>query len=334
MGGEAATLHRRGFLLGSALALAAPRLGAAQRTGKLPRVGYLFSFTPASGQHLWEACRQGLRELGYQEGKTIVVEPRWAEGHHERLAGLVADLLRREVDVIVAAATPAARATHAATKTVPIVIVAVADPVRAGLVGSLAQPGGNVTGLTLLTPELSGKRLELLAEVMAGNIPRVAVLTNPANLSHLVFLEETRAAAGRTDTEVHVLEARAEGDLERAIEAAASARATAMIVFDDPVLWSHRKRIVALVTRRRLPTVYGYREFVDEGGLIAYGPSRPDLYRRTATYVDKILKGAVPAGLPIERPTTFELVVNLPAARSLGIGVPPSLVLRADQVIE
>jgi putative ABC transport system substrate-binding protein len=326
-------MNRRHFLRGSLGLLATPVAAAAQPVGKVPRVGYLFSFTPSSGQHLWEACRQGMRELGYVEGQNVVLEPRWAD-RHDQLPGLVADLLRLKVDVLVAAATPANIAAKSATSTVPIVMVAVAEPIRAGLVASLARPGANVTGLTLLTPELSGKRLELLADVLAGKLPRVAVLTNPANLSHTVFLEETRVAAQRTGTELHTLTAKATEDFEPAFELAAKGRTSALIVFDDPVLWSHRKHIVMLAARRRFLVMYGYREFVDEGGLMSYGPSRPDLYRRTAAYVDKILKGANPAELPVERPTKFEFVINLKTARALNIAIPATLLVRADELIE
>ena len=260
------------------LALGMPLDAAGQATAKVPRVGYLFSFVPSQGEHLWEACRQGLRELGYVEGRSIALEPRWAGGHHERLPGLVAELVRLKVDVIVAAATPANLAAKTGAGTIPVVMVAVADPARVGLVASLARPGGNVTGLSLLTPELSGKRLELLLEILR-QAARVAVLINPDNRSH-------------------------------------------------------RKQGVALAAKARLAVSYGYSEFVDGGGLISYGPHRPDLYRRTAAYVDKILKGANPAELPIERPTRFELFVNLKTASSLGLTVPPSVLLRADRVIE
>ncbi|MGH7312023.1 MAG: ABC transporter substrate-binding protein, partial [Candidatus Rokuibacteriota bacterium] len=327
-------MDRREFLAGSLALLAMPRAAAAQHVTKLPRVGYLFSFTPSSGRHLWDACRQGMRDLGYVEGQSVILEPRWADGRHERLPSLVADLLRLKVDVIVAAATPANVAAKKATSTVPIVMVAVAEPVKAGLVASLARPGANVTGLTLLTPELSGKRLELLAEVLAGKVPRVAVLTNPANFSHTVFLEETRVAAQRTGTELQTLAAQTFEDLESSFETAAREQASALIVFDDPVLWSHRKHIVALAARRRFTVMYGYREFVDEGGLMSYGPSRPDLYRRTALYVDKILKGANPADLPVERPTKFEFIINLKTAKALSIAIPPALLVRADELIE
>jgi putative ABC transport system substrate-binding protein len=325
-------MRRRAFLAGLIAATARPRPAAAQPATKIPRVGYLFSFTPASGRHYWEACRHGLRELGYVEERTIRLEPRWANERHEALPALVADLLRAHVDVIVTAATPASQAARAATRTVPIVMVAVAEPVRAGLVESLARPGGNVTGLTLLTPELSGKRVELLVAVV-GALPRLAVLVNPGNFSHTVFLEETRTAAQATGSAVHPVEARTREELEPAL-AAARARADALIVFDDPVLWSHRAHVVDLAARRRLPVMYGYREFVDEGGLMSYGPSRPDLYRRTATYVDKILRGARPAELPVERPTRFELVVNLRAAAAIGVTMPPALLARADAIVQ
>jgi putative tryptophan/tyrosine transport system substrate-binding protein len=308
-------------------------LARAQTTTKVPRIGYLFSFAPAEGQHLWEACRLGLRDLGYVEGHNIVLEPRWADGRHERMPELVAELVRLKVDVIVAAATPANIAAKAGAGSIPIVMVAVSDPVRIGLVASLARPGGNMTGLSLLTPELSGKRLQLLMEIVRQS-PRVATLSNPANLSHAVFSEETQNAARQLQVQIQALKARNPDEIERAFEEAAREGANAMIVFDDPVIWGHRKHVVALARKTRIPVMYGYSEFVDEGGLISYGPNRPDLYRSTAAYVDKILKGAKPAELPIERPKKFELFVNLKTAKALGLTIPPSLLLRADRVIE
>jgi putative ABC transport system substrate-binding protein len=318
--------------VGTSLLVSPSRL-AAQLSRIGPKVGYLFSFTPASGRHLWEACRQGLRELGYVEGRNIVLEPRWGDGHHDRLPGLAAELVRQRVDVIVSAATPGSIAAKAATSSIPIVIVAVAEPVRAGLVTSLARPGGNVTGLSLLTPELSGKRLQLLAEALR-EVPRVAVLSNPENLSHVVFLEETRAAAERLGTHLQSLEARTSDEIHRVFQAGARTTPAALIVFDDPVLFSHRKLIVALAAQRRLPAMYGYSEFVDDGGMMSYGPDRIDLYRRTAGFVDKILKGAKPADLPIQQPTKFEFVINLDAAKGLGVELPQTLLLRADRVIK
>jgi putative ABC transport system substrate-binding protein len=240
-------------------------VAAAQQPRKVPRVGYVFSFTPAEGRHLWEACRQGLRELGYVEGQNIILEPRWAEGRYERHHDLVADLVRLNVDVMVVAGTPANFAVKAATNTIPIVFVAVADPVRVGLVASLARPGGNFTGLSLLTPELSGNRLELLMEAL-HKVSRVAVLRNPGNPSNAVFLEETQVAAGRLGIQLQPLEGRNPDEIEQAFEAARRGRARALVVFDDPVIYSYRTRVVVLAAKQRLPAMYGYREFVEDGG--------------------------------------------------------------------
>lgn len=325
-------MDRRRFVAAIGGALAAP-LARTQQPAKMPRIGYLFSFARLQGEHLWEACRQGLRELGYVEGRNVVLEPRWADGHHDRMPALVAELARLKVDVIVAAATPASLAAKAGAGTTPIVIVAVADPTRIGLVENLARPGGRVTGLSLLTPELSGKRLSMLVEV-SRQIRRVAVLNNPENSSHAVFLEETRNAAHGLRIQIHALNARNYGEVERAFQEAAKQGEQAFIVFDDPVFWGQRKQVVALAAQARLPVMYGYSEFVDEGGLISYGPHRPDLYRRTASYVDRILKGANPAELPIERPTRFELYVNVKTASTLGLAIPQSVLIRADRVIE
>ena len=304
-----------------------------QSRSNVPRVGYLFSLTESEGKHLWEAARQGLRELGYVEGRTIEVESRWAEGQYSRLAGLVKDLEGLKLDVLVAAATPTNIAVKAGSSTIPVVFVAVADPVRAGLISGFARPGGRFTGLSLLTPETSGKRLELLRE-MVPNLKQVAVLLNPANLANHVFVEETRAAAGLLGISLQLLEARNAADVEKAFVAAAAEQVGAMVVFDDPFIHSHRARIAALATAHRIPAVYGTREMAEEGGLIAYGPHRPDLYRRSAVYVDKILKGAKPADLPIEQPRRFELLINLKAAAALGLNVPTYMQQRADEVIE
>jgi len=328
------SMKRRAFVSAVGMSvLTAPLRLAAQPAQRIPRVGYLFSFTPAEGKHLWEACRQGLRELGYAEGKNIVLEPRWGDGRHERLPELAADLVRLKVDVIVSAATPASRAAKAATSSIPIVIVAVGEPVKTGLIASLARPGGNVTGLSLLTTELSGKRLELLGQVVRS-MHRVAVLMNPDNPVHAVFLEETRVATQKLGVQLQPLEARNPKDIEHVLDAAPRERAAGLIVFDDPVLWSHRRQIVGLAAKRRFPAMYGYREFVDDGGLMSYGPDRIDHYRRTAIYVDKILKGAKPADLPVEQPTKFELVINQKTAKALGLTIPQSLRLQASQLVE
>jgi len=318
-------------LLGGSFAAAA--LPALAQQSKLPRVGYLFSFVPSQGKHLWEACRQGLRELGYVEGKNIVLEPRWADGHHERLPAMVAELVKLKVDVIVAAATPANLAAKAGAGSIPVVMVAVGDPLQIGLVASLNRPGGTITGLTLLTPDLSGKRLQLVLDVL-GRASRVALLVNPENRSHEVFLAETRAAAGTLGVQLQTREARNTVEIERALDFSGEARPDAAIVFDDPVLWSFRKQIVSQFSRAKLPAVYGYSEFVDDGGLMSLGPDRIDHYRRTARYVDRILKGDRPAEMPVERPTKFELVINAKTARAQGLTLSQTLLLRADRVIE
>ena len=326
-------MQRREFitLLGGIAAL--PMAAHAQQQRRVPKVGYLFSFTQAEGRHHWEACRQGLRDLGYVEGQSIILEPRWADGRHERLPALAADLVGRNVDVIVSAATPASLAAKAATSTIPIVIVAVGEPVKTGLVVSLARPGGNVTGLSLLTSDLSGKRLQLLLEILR-NVSRVALLINPKNPISAIFLEETQDASRKLGIELQQLEARSPQEIERTFDRAASERSGALIVFDDPVLWSYRAQIVALAAAQKIPAMYGYKDFVDDGGLISYGPDRPDQYRRTATFVDKLLKGAKPADLPVEQPTKFELVINLKTAKALGLDVSLQLQQRADELIE
>jgi len=327
-------VKRREFIavLGGAMT-AWPLAAIAQQQSTIPKVGYLFSFTPSEDAGLWEACRQGLRELGYIEGRNISIEARWADGSHKRLPDLVGDLLSRKVDVLVAAATPASLAAKAATSTIPIVIVAVGDPVRVGLVASLARPGGNVTGLSLLTPELSGRRLQMITE-MLPQLTRVGVLANPDNLSYALFLEETMNAAQQIGAQIQPLHARNPDQIEQAFQSATKSNLQALVVFDDPVIWGHRKQLVTLAAKTSLPVMYGYSEFVSEGGLISYGPHRPNMYRRTAVYVDKILKGTKPADLAVEQPTKFELVINLKTAKALGVTVPPSLLTRADDVIE
>jgi putative ABC transport system substrate-binding protein len=326
-------MRRREFLTAlGGIALSCP-IEAHAKKPKTPRVGYLFSFNEREGQPLWDACRQGLRELGYIEGRNIVLEPRWAEGRHEQLPALANDLVGRNVNVIVAAATPASLAAKAASNTIPIVIVAVGEPVKTGLVASLARPGGNVTGLSLLTLDLSGKRLELLKEFL-HNVSRVAILLNPDNPISAIFFGETQDAAQRLGIKLERLEARRPTDVDDAFSRAANERVEALVVFDDPVLWSFRVQIVAQAAMHKIPTIYGYKEFVDSGGLMSYGPDRPDQYRRTATFVDKLLKGAKPADLPVEQPTKFSLFINSKAAKALGIELPQTLLLRADEVIE
>jgi putative ABC transport system substrate-binding protein len=299
----------------------------------VPRVGYLFPFANAQAEDLWQACRQGLRDLGYREEQNVILEPRWAEEQYDRLSGLVAELLRIKVDVIVAAATPASRAAKAATNTTPIVFVAVADPVGIGLVATLARPGGNVTGLSLMTSDLSGKRLALLKEIVP-NLSRLAILMNPDNPSGATFLADTERAARQLGIELQTLNARSADEIERAFAVDTGHRADALVVFDDPVVWGHRAQIVALAAARKIPAMYGFRHFVVDGGLISYGPNREDQYRRTAIYVDKILKGAAPGDLPVEQPVKFQLIINKKTAKTLGLTVPQTLLVAADEVIE
>jgi ABC-type uncharacterized transport system substrate-binding protein len=326
-------VHRRAFVAGTLTLLAAPLTAHAQAPGKVPRVGYVFARVSSADQPLWDTARQGLRELGYVEGQNITLEIRWAEGRSERLPELVAELVRLKVDVLVVATTPGALAAKDATRTIPIVFVGVADPVESGLVASLARPGGNLTGLSLLNPEISGKRLELLKESLP-TISRVAALTNPGNLIHVVFWRETHAAAKTLGLQLQPIKVRAPEDFEEAFRAAARGRADALLAFDDALTVGYRARLVALAAKYRLPTMYGFREFPDAGGLLSYGPNLLDLYRRTATYVDRILKGTKPGDLPIEQPTKFELVINLKTAKALGLTIPPSVLARADEVIQ
>jgi putative tryptophan/tyrosine transport system substrate-binding protein len=328
-------MRRRNFIsgLGGAAALALQSPSSLAQRANIPRVGYLFPFTRAESQDLWQACRQGLRELGHSEGQSIVLEPRWAEGQYDQLPGLLNELLQLKVDVMVVASSPVSRAAKAATSTIPIVFVAVADPVGIGLVSSLSRPGGNMTGLSLLTTDLSGKRLALLMEIV-GKLSRVAVLLNPASPSTPIFLAETKAAAGRLGIELPVMEARNPAEIDGAFAAYSGHGADALMIFDDPTLWSHRAKINALAAARRVPTLAGFRDYVDEGGLISYGPDRPDHYRRTATFVDKILKGAKPADLPVEQAVKFQLIINNKTAKALGLSIPTTLLATADEVIE
>jgi putative tryptophan/tyrosine transport system substrate-binding protein len=308
-----------------------PFTAAAQQTGRVPRIGWLAAGpTPA----LDEAFRQSLRELGYVEGKNIVVEYRSAETF-DRLPSLAAELVRLRVDVIFAAAgAQSAFAAKKATTTIPIVMGPVADPVGFGLVDTLARPGGNITGPSAGSgPELQGKRLELLKETLP-HVSRVAVLWTPDNPGSVVNKRAAEAPARSLSIKLQSVEVRTSGDLERAFSAMRRERAEALVTINSPLLLSHLKRIIDLAAKSRLPAVHMERRWVEGGGLMSYGPSYPDLYRRAAIYVDKILKGANPSQLPIEQPTKLELAVNLRTAKALGLTIPPSLLLRADQIIE
>jgi putative ABC transport system substrate-binding protein len=315
--------------------LFSPRAAEAQQAAKVPRIGYL-NANLAGSPHLTEAFRQGLRDLGFVEGRNGVIEYRDAKGKFERLPALAAELVALKVDVIVAPGTLAALAAKHATSSIPIVFPTVGDPVTDGLVISLARPGGNVTGLSNLTPELVGKCLELLKEAIPG-VSQVAILWQPSG-----FVERTRndirksaEGAGRAlGMRLQFVEARGPEDFDRAFSDMARARAGAVIVVTTAMFFQERRRLVDLAAKIGVPAVYGSRESVDAGGLISYGPNFPDSFRRAATYVDKILKGAKPADLPIEQPTKFELVINLKTAKTLGLTIPPSLLARGDDVVE
>ncbi len=315
--------------------LVVPLCGEAQQAATLPRVGFLFpaSLSDPRIPPFPRAFRQGLHELGYVEGQNIAIEFRWAEGQYDRLPGLAAELVRLKVNVIVAAGLPATQAAKQATETIPIIMMNVGDPVASGIVASLARPGGNITGLSLISPALVGKQLEMLKEVVP-KVSRVAILANPDNPSHALLLQHAQDAGRALGVLLQPLRARDRGEIDSAFAAITTERAGAVIVLLDTVLLDHRAGIADHAIRRRLPTVFGVSQFAEAGGLLAYGPNFADQYRRTATYVDKILKGAKPADLPVEQPTTFELVINLKTARALGLTIPQALLLRVDRAIQ
>jgi putative ABC transport system substrate-binding protein len=313
--------------------LAAPLAAEAQTPAKVPRIGFLSVSLPTDLGGRLETFRQGLRELGYVEGQTIAIAYRFAEGRPERLPALAADLVRLKVDIIVTAAQPAHEAAKQVTRTIPIVFAATGDPVAEGLVASLARPGGNITGLASIAPEVVGKQLELLKEVVP-KISRVAVLQNPSDHAHPPMLRQAEGPARALGIQLHVVQAGSPAEIGTAFAAMRSERVGSVLVLRDPLFYSQRTQIAALAAKSRLPAVYGFREQVEAGGLMAYGASLPQMYRRAATYVDKILKGAKPADLPVEQPTKFELVINLKTAKALGLAIPPSLLQPADEVIQ
>jgi putative ABC transport system substrate-binding protein len=318
--------------------LVAPLVVEGQPPTKVPRIGYLET-APAEfpvARALLAAFRQGMHERGYVEGQTFVIEYRAAAGRVELLPGLVAELASLKVNVIVASSTPAALAAKQATTTIPIVSAVMADPVADGLVASLARPGGNLTGLTFLAPALVAKRLQLLKEAVPG-MSHVAALLHPGVYGEHTMrdmLKETEVAAQTLGVQLQVLEARSPNDFDRAFSAMMTNSASALIVFPSPMFYGEHRRLVDLVAKHRLPAIYAFKEAVAAGGLMSYGTSIPDLSRRAATYVDKILKGAKPADLPVEQPTQFDLVVNLRTAKALGLTIPPSVLARADEVIQ
>jgi putative ABC transport system substrate-binding protein len=326
-------MNRREFITLVGGAAAWPLAARAQQAGKMYRIGFLGNSTAALEGSLVGSFREGLRDLGYVEGQNILIEYRWAEGQYEQFPALIAELLAQRVEVIVTAGTPASLAVKKTTTSVPLVMVAVGDPVTTGLVASLARPGGNITGLTSTSEELDGKRLELLREVIP-KLSHVAVFWNPENPTLLTSLKEMRAAAQVLGIKVQVLEVRTPADLEETFKAIVRERPGALLVMGDRLFLHNRQRIMDFATKQRLPVVPGHPELVEAGGLMSYGASYPGMHRRAAYFVDRILKGAKPADLPVERPTKFELVINLKTARALGLGVPPTLLARADEVIE
>jgi putative tryptophan/tyrosine transport system substrate-binding protein len=310
------------------------RAAGAQPPGKMPRIGWLGGPTREAAQPYLQSFLQGMRELGWIDGQNIVIEWRFAGGRAERLPDLVADLVRLRVELIVVPSTPTALAASKATKTIPLITVGGNDPVELGLVPSLARPGGNITGLTVTTsPEITGKQMELLKEIVPKG-GRMAVLWNPTTKGNAAFLRAAESAARTLAVELQMLEARRPDDFDAAFRTMAAKRADTLLVLGDVMFVTHGARLAALATQARLPSMYTQRPFVDAGGLISYGPRVMDNFRRAAFYVDRILKGAKPGDLPIERPTTFELVVNLRAAKAIGLTFPPALLQRADDVIQ
>jgi len=305
-------------------------MAQAQQQGKVPRIGFLSPGSPVTGRV--EAFRQGLRELGYVEGKNIVIESRYTEGKLDRLPALAAELVRLKVDIIVSTGATVTRAAKEATNTIPIVMAQDNDPIGNGFVASLARPGGNVTGLSSVAAELSGKRLELLKEIVP-KLFRVAVLGTSTNPGNAQALRETELAAGAFGLQLQYLDVLGPKDIETAFRAASKGRADAVLVFGGPLFNSQRTQLVQIAVKSRLPAIYNGTEIVEDGGLMSYAASGTDLFRRSATYVDKILKGAKPADLPLEQPKKFEFIINLKAAKQIGLTIPPNVLARADKVI-
>ncbi len=325
---------RKALLLTLAIGfLAAPFPGEAQQPGKMAHIGFLSSGSTASHGLLIDGFREGLRERGYTEGKNIAIEYRWAEGKLDRLPQLAAELVQLRVQVLVTAGSPGILAAKQATTTIPVVMAVGGDPVGAGFVASLARPGGNITGLSNLAEDLIAKLLELLKEAVP-RASRVAVLSNPGNPAHAAFRREIRTAAQVLGVTLLPVEARAPNDYEGAFAVMAKERAGALVVLPDPMSLTERRRITDLATRSRLPAIYGFKEEAEAGGLMSYGVNLRWSYHRAATYVDKILKGAKPADLPVEQPTRFELVINMKTAKALGLTFPQSILIRADQVVQ
>jgi putative ABC transport system substrate-binding protein len=328
-------IARRTFLAGTgAVLLAAPLVAEGQSQARPARVGFVEAGSLSANRHFLDAFRQGLRDLGYVEGQSIVIEDRWADGRSERFPALIAELVRLKVDVIVQASTPGALAAKKATSTIPVVFWGVSDPVGIGLVATLGRPGGNMTGLVLgFEDGLAGKWVELLREAVP-KVTHLAVLWNPEAGGAEGRVKELRTAAGILNLTPHIFEARNVSEFEGAFAAMARAHLGGLIVVPDPLTLRHRDQVVRLAAQTRLPATYGFPEFARAGGFIAYGPNVADQARRAAVFVDKILKGVKPADLPVEQPTKFELVINLKTAKALGLTISPSLLSRADEVIQ
>ena len=312
--------------------LAVAVIAEAQQPTRIPRIAYLAGSSPSAIAARTEAFRQGLRELGYVEGKTIVIEFRYAEEKPDRIPALAADLVQLKVDVIVTAGGTSTRSAKEATVTIPIVMVQDNDPVGNGFVASLARPGGNITGLATLAPEISGKRLELLKEIVP-RLSRVAVLGSSSNPGNAQSLKETELAAREFGLQLQHFDVRNSKDIDNAFRGTGKERADAVLLLVSSVLNAYRTQIVELAVKNRLPAIYPFLDFVEAGGLMSYGVSFIDLHRRAATYVAKILKGAKPADLPVEQPKKFEFIINLKAAKQIGLTIPPNVLARADKVI-
>ena len=327
-------MKRREFitLLGGAAA-SWPLAARAQQTGKVWRIGTLETISRQANADNFDALRKGLRELGYIEGQNLVIEYRSADGRPENFPALAADLVRLNVDLIVTRGTPSALAARNATKTIPIVMASIGNAIGTGLAASLARPGGNVTGLTAVNTDTEAKQLELLKELVPGAV-RMAAMYNMGNPTFALRWKEAELAARALDTECQLLDVRKPEDIGRAFTAATAQKAGALLMTIDGVMEANQRTILDLAAKHRLPAIYPSREFVENGGLMSYGVSYPDLYRRAATYIDKIFKGANPGDLPVEQPTKFELVINLKTAKALGLDVPATLLARADEVIE
>jgi putative tryptophan/tyrosine transport system substrate-binding protein len=324
-------MRRREFITLVGSAVAWPLGAHAQQ--KIPRIGFMGNSTAALETNLVDAFREGLRELGYEEGRNIAIEYRWADGNYDRFPTLAEELIGAKVDAIVTAGTPAALAVKRATTTVPLVMVAVGDPIGTGLVSSLARPGGNLTGLSSIAPDLEGKRLQLLREVLPA-LSHVAMFVNSLNPFHVSSMKQARAAAQAMGIKLQLHDIPKSEDLDDAFAAIRKERPDALLILADRVFLHNRQRMMDFTNEQRLPNINAYKELVEVGGLMSYGPSYEDMHKRAAIYVDKILKGTKPADLPIEQPSKFTFIVNLKAAKALGVTVPSQLLGLADQLIE